>query len=180
MVQQKIPFGELPSASRVAAASVAGEREMLEAFLDLYREVVVRKVAGISEQDARRRLVDSSTTLGGVLKHLRVIEMNWFQRRLGKTPDAELPVRVDSWDDLDFTFVLDDSETVDDLVAAYRGQCDISREIAASRDLDDKVPQPHLGEVNLRWIYLHMIEETARHAGHADILREQIDGVTGP
>ncbi|MFC5290133.1 DinB family protein [Actinokineospora guangxiensis] len=175
----QVPFDELPSAQRMARASVGDERECLEAFLDLYRDVVVRKVAGVSEKDARRRLVGSSTTLAGIIKHLRVIEMNWFQRRLGLTPDDELPVRVLSWSRLESTFVLDDEETVDDVVAAYREQCDISRQVARAKQLADRVPQPQLGEVTLRWIYLHMIEETARHAGHADILREQIDGHTG-
>jgi hypothetical protein len=65
------------------------------------------------------------------------------------------------------------------LVARYDEQCARSREIAAKKQLDDIVPHPELGEVTMRWIVVHMIEETARHAGHADILREQIDGSTG-
>jgi hypothetical protein len=68
---------------------------------------------------------------------------------------------------------------VETLIAQYDEQCAVSRQTAAKYELDHVVPHPHLGEVSLRWIYVHMIEETARHAGHADILREQLDGTTG-
>jgi hypothetical protein len=79
----------------------------------------------------------------------------------------------------DVANVFDTGETVESLIVAYNAQCELSRETAARFGLDDVVPHPYLGEVSLRWILVHMIEETARHAGHADILREQIDGTTG-
>lgn len=164
-------------ASRDAVA-VAAERPMLEAFLDCYRDAIARKASGLSEQDTRRQLVGSNTTIAGLVKHLRVIEMNWFQRILGRTPDSDLPEV--SWDDYaDSSFVLEPNDTIDDLVAAYHEQCALSREIAGRHQLTDTAPHPQLGEVSLRWIYLHMIDETARHLGHADILREQTDGQTG-
>jgi uncharacterized damage-inducible protein DinB len=150
------------------------EREILEAFLDLYRDIMVAKVAGLSMEAARRRLVPSSTTLAGLIKHLASVEREWFRGILGQRPAEEVGVRVtdDGWG-------IDPDETVDDLVADYRRACDESREVAARFALEDSVPVSRLGQVSLRWIYVHLIEETARHAGHADILREQIDGSTG-
>lgn len=177
MVTQ-VPFDELPSFRRTFGAAVSEERSTLEAFLDLYRDVVVRKVHGLSDDDARRRLVNSETTLTGLVKHLRVVEMNWFQRILARLPDHELAVPVD-WEDPGFSFTLAAHDTTDGVAVAYREQCELSRQIAARHDLSDTVPHPELGEVSLRWIYVHMIHETARHVGHADILREQIDGATG-
>ncbi|MGP3968787.1 DinB family protein [Streptomyces sp. 6N223] len=157
-------------------AGTGGEREVLEAFLDFYRGVLVRKASGLSEADARRRLVPSMTTLAGLVKHATGVERGWFQRRWAGRSDAEIGGHVggreDSWE-------LGEDETVPALVAEYERACEESRRIAAGSALDESVPHPRLGRVSLRWIYVHMIEETARHAGHADILREQIDGATG-
>jgi uncharacterized damage-inducible protein DinB len=152
------------------------EREVLEAFLDFHREVLVRKVLGVSEQEARYRRVPSKTTLAGLVKHMIGVERGWFQRVLAGRPVEEIGPNVgggaDSWD-------LAEGETVESLVEEYRRACDQSRQTAARFALDDAVPQRRLGQVSLRWIYVHMIEETARHVGHADILREQTDGATG-
>ena len=154
--------------------STADEREMLDAFLDLYRDTVVGKVRGLSEEEARRRLVPSLTTAGGLLKHLRWVETGWFHQVLGaRAGDNRRPHERES------EFRMEPDETVDSLVAAYVVACAESRRIAAAHALDDRVPHGRMGEVSVRWIYLHMIEETARHAGHLDILREQIDGATG-
>jgi hypothetical protein len=161
------------------AAGVADERTTLEAFLDYYREAVMSKVRGLSQEDARRRLVPSATTLAGLIKHLNRVEVSWFQHRLAQIPSEELPALRWIDDDLDGDFTVDSNETTESLIADYDAQCAISRQTAAKFQLDDVVPHPHLREVSLRWIYVHMIEETARHAGHADILREQIDGTTG-
>ncbi|MGH3941116.1 MAG: DinB family protein [Pseudonocardiaceae bacterium] len=172
------PDLELPQpVRRVIAAAVAEERPTLEAFLDFYRDTVTRKVRGVSEEDARRRLVPSATTLGGIVKHLRLVELNWFERILAQIPDSALPPV--SWDDPDAGFRMAAGETVDQLIADYDRQCERSRQIAARHELADTSPHREIGEVSLRWIYVHMIDETARHAGHADILREQIDGTTG-
>jgi uncharacterized damage-inducible protein DinB len=150
------------------------EREVLEAFLDLYRDIMVAKVAGLSTEAARRRLVPSSTTLAGLIKHLASVEREWFRGILGQRPAEQVGVRVtdDGWG-------IDPDETIDDLVVDYQRACDESRAVAARFALDDSVPMPRLGQVSLRWIYVHLIEESARHAGHADILREQTDGATG-
>ena len=167
----------LQSVQHVYAVAATEERPTLEAFLDVYRNAVTRKVRGVSEEDARRRLVPSATTLGGILKHLRWVEWYWFQGIFAQTPGSELPSVP--WNDLDVTFRLESAETVEGLIAHYVEQCELSRQIASHHEFADTAQHPELGKVSLRWIYVHMIEETARHAGHADILREQIDGTIG-
>jgi uncharacterized damage-inducible protein DinB len=160
-----------PDVVAVMRCAVSGEREVLEAFLDFQRGVMRRKAAGLSEDQARRSLVPSATTIAGLLKHLTVVEHNWFERILAQQP-SELP-------EPDASFAVGPDETVKDVLAAYDAACARSRKIAAKFEFDHVVPQEELGQVSLRWIYAHMIEETARHAGHADILRELTDGSTG-
>jgi uncharacterized damage-inducible protein DinB len=156
--------------------STANERDVLEAFVDYYRQVLVGKLRGLSEDDVRRRLVPSQTTLLGLVKHAAAVERSWFQHRLDQRPRDQIEANsrgdAQSW-------VIGEDETVADVVAEYAEACARSRQIAARFALDDSVPHDRLGRVSLRWIYVHMIEELARHAGHADILREQIDGATG-
>jgi uncharacterized damage-inducible protein DinB len=156
--------------------STGTEREVLEAFLDGYREVMKRKVLGLSEQDARRSLVPSLTTMTGLLKHLSAVERGWFQRTLARRSAEE--IEANSRGD-DASWQVREDESIADLITEYDQACNESRRIAAGLDLDDSAPHRRLGQVSLRWVYVHMIEETARHAGHADILREQTDGVTG-
>ena len=160
-------------------AAVADEPTTLWAFLDFYREALVAKVTGVSEEDARRRRVPSATTLAGLVKHLARVEMSWFQHRLGQIPVEDLPELARWLDDPEAEFRVEEDETLDVLIERYRRQCELSREVAARFDLDHVVPHPALGEVSARWITVHMIEETARHLGHVDILREQIDGSVG-
>ncbi|RIV38963.1 DinB family protein [Micromonospora radicis] len=157
-------------------ARTGDERAVLESFLDFHRAVVLRKLRGLSEADATHRLVPSATTLAGLIKHLTLVERNWFPALLDPGPGE---VHLTSPEDAAASFALTDGETVEGLAAAYEAQCVRSREVAARFDLDHVAPQPQLGEVSLRWILVHMIEETARHAGHADILRELTDGSTG-
>ncbi len=172
------PDVELSPVQRVAAATTAEERPMLESFLDFYRDALVRKVDGLSEEQVRRQLVGSRTTLAGLVKHLRAVEMGWFQRTLAQVPEGELPVAT-TGEEPDLSFAVDDTDTLAELIAAYRQQCALSREFAGRYPLSTSFSHRELGEVSLRWIYVHMIEETARHLGHADVLREQIDGATG-
>ncbi|MFC4150552.1 DinB family protein [Micromonospora mangrovi] len=157
-------------------ARTGDERAVLDAFLDFHRGIVLRKVRGLSDADASRRLVPSLTTLAGLLKHLALVEENWFPLLF-----APEPGEVHRTDEKGTTegFTLDAGETVETLIAAYEAACARSREVAARFDLDHVVPHPLLGEVSLRWVLVHMVEETARHAGHADILRELTDGETG-
>ncbi len=108
------------------------------------------------------------------MKHVTAVEREWFQLVLARrTPDDVGGVdENDGW-------AVGRHETVDDLVRDYERACAESRGAASDLALDDTVPHPRSGRVSLRWTYVHMIEETARHAGHMDILREQIDGATG-
>jgi uncharacterized damage-inducible protein DinB len=155
--------------------STAGERETLEAFLNGYRAVLRRQLTGLSEDDARRRLVPSETTMAGILKHMASVERVWFQHVLAQRAADEIAGDVGggptSWQ-------VGPDETIKDLVAEYERACAESDVVAAGMALDDTAPHSRMGRVSLRWVYVHMIEETARHAGHADIIREQTDGAT--
>lgn len=157
-------------------ASAAAERELLEAFIDAYRAVIGAKLRGLSEDDARRSLVPSLTTLIGLVKHAAAVERNWFQHCLDQQPRER--IGGNSFGD-DASWQVSPDETVADVIAEYAAVCARSRQIAAGFTLDDTVPHPRLGRVSLRYIYVHMIRELARHCGQADILREQIDGMTG-
>lgn len=164
---------EMPQPRRRERGPV-GERSTLESFLDDYRDIVVRKVAGLSGADARRRLVASPTTVGGLIKHLRWAEYGWFDQLLQERLDDNRRLHKREWE---FDFLPEESLAT--LITEYQAQCEQSRRIAAQYPLDHQVPHRRLGPVSLRWIYVHMIEETARHTGQLDILREQLDGATG-
>lgn len=151
-----------------------GERATLESFIDDYRDIVVRKVAGLGDTDARRRLVSSPTTAGGLIKHLRWVEYGWFDQLLQERTNDNRRAHERAWE---FEFLPE--ESLPTLIAEYQTQCEESRRIAARYALEHVVPHRRLGTVSLRWIYLHLIEETARHTGQLDILREQLDGATG-
>lgn len=161
---------------RILLGLTGSERPVLEAFLDFHRLVLVRKVCGVSDQQARHRRVPSQTTLAGLIKHMTGVERGWFQQVLAGRRPEDIGPNVgggeDSWD-------LAENETVDSLIGEYQRACEQSRQTAGRFALDDSVPEPEMGRVSLRWIYVHMIEETARHVGHADILREQTDGAAG-
>jgi hypothetical protein len=156
--------------------AVAAERETLEGFLEYHRRVLGGKLRGLSEEDARRRLVPSLTTPLGLVSHAAAVERNWFQHYLAGTPREAIDgnARGDdpSWE-------VGPDATIDGVIAEFDRACAASRQIAAGFALDQTVPHDQLGEVTLRWIYVHIIREHARHIGHADILRELIDGATG-
>jgi hypothetical protein len=154
--------------------SSSPEREVLEAFLDMYRDIIRRKVTGLPDEHLSQRLVPSRTTLAGLIQHLTAVEQEWFQLVLAQRPAGEIAGRPadDGW-------AVRRGETADSMIAEYDRACEVSREVASGFGLDDTAPHPRLGHVSLRWVYVHLIEETARHAGHADILREQTDGATG-
>ena len=156
--------------------AVAAERETLEGFLEYHRRVLGGKLRGLSEEDARRRLVPSLTTPLGLVSHAAAVERNWFQHYLAGTPREEIGgnARGDdpSWD-------VGAGMTISDVIAEFESACAASRQIAAGFALDQTVPHDELGQVSLRSIYMNIFGEYARHAGHADILREQIDAATG-
>jgi uncharacterized damage-inducible protein DinB len=151
------------------------DRELLTSFLDYQRETVYVKCAGLSDEDARRALLPSEmTTVAGLVSHLRWVESYWFDVVLGGAPD----VAPYSEEDPDGEFRVGLHLPLSTLLADYRAQCAASRAVVARMDLDDESPADRRG-VSVRWALLHMIEETARHAGPLDILRELLDGVTG-
>jgi hypothetical protein len=152
-----------------------GELETLERVLDFYRGAIVWKLRGVTEDEARRALVPSGTSLLGIVKHLGFTEREWFQ---GAIAGQDLDLPFDD-DDPDGDWVLADEDTIASIIGFYEAECDESR--AVSRSVTDPgalVPWDD-GEVSVRRVVVHMLEETARHAGHMDILREQIDGATG-
>ena len=129
----------------------AGERAVLETFLDLYRDAVIRKVRGVSDGDAQLRLVGSATTLGGIVKHLHWVELEWFQRVLTRRC-VEAPPVPGADSDPDAEFRLEPGDTVEHLLAGYEAACATSRATAAAHALDDVAPRFRMGEVSLRWI----------------------------
>lgn len=162
-------------AERVMAQAAGAERPTLEAFLDYYRDVVTRKISGVSDWSLRRRWVGSQTTLGGLVKHLAVVERTWFGQVL--EPEATSEPGIDGPPRSGFE--LDAGDSAEALLQDYALACRDSRTKAGMFRITDTVTHPELGAVSLRWIYLHVIDETARHAGHLDILRELTDGSTG-
>ncbi|MEX1004098.1 MAG: DinB family protein [Acidimicrobiia bacterium] len=160
--------------------TTADEITTLTTFLDYFREVVVHKLEGVEEPGLRAVLVPSpGTTLGGIIHHLAHVERWWFQQVYGGA-DLGNPW---SGDDPDADFRVPPDATAESLIAFYRECCARSREIVDDQpDLDRAVKRPGSTSgrmFSLRWILVHMIEETARHAGHLDLLRETWDGAVG-
>jgi hypothetical protein len=159
---------EQPSFSE--ATLIGSEREQLEAFLDDNRSELAAALDGMTEEQAGRSLVPSLTTLLGLVKHAAAVERLWFQvSLLGRARDElRLP------EDTDESFRLAADDSIASISADFAAACDESRAAAAGYGLDDLVLHNRRGPLTLRWVYVHMVEELARHAGHADILREQI------
>ena len=158
-----------------AEASTESERAGLIEFLDYQREALIKKLDGVSDHDARRAPTASSLSLLSLVKHSSIWERRWFQVIVaGRSFPGEWPeVRTEEPDQ---TFHLTDEDTAETVLAYYRVQIAASQQILANFDLDTPCALAEMAEQNLRWVALHMIEETARHAGHADIIRETIDG----
>ncbi|WP_194815415.1 DinB family protein [Nocardia sp. XZ_19_385] len=148
------------------------ERAIIEDLLDRSREALIETVRGLSDADARRRLVASLTTPISLLKHAAAAERIWFQRFWAGLDESE----CDGYSRRDEgTFTVADDESLAAVIAEFERASRRSREIASRFDLDDTKTNPREGTVSMRWTLLAMIQEFARHAGHGDILREQID-----
>ncbi len=154
-----------------------GEREMLEAWLEFHRATLLLKCKGLDDAARKRRPVRSSKlSLHGLVRHMAEVERNWFQRTLRQDPDASALWFEGGIEDSEFV-PLDDADWASDL-AIWRAECEAARRAAADFELDDTGVRR--GEpCSLRWIYVHMIEEYARHNGHADLIRELVDGTVG-
>jgi uncharacterized damage-inducible protein DinB len=163
------------STPRQRPPEAATEREVLSGMLDFLRATAVTKVAGLSDSDAFRRPVPpSALSAAGVLKHLTGVERFWFSIDFAGT-DVAWP-----WTEEDphGNFRPGKDETLAGIVAGYDAECQRSRQVTASAGLDD-VARAEGMSFTLRYALVHMIEETARHCGHLDLLRESIDGATG-
>jgi Protein of unknown function (DUF664) len=155
----------------------ASERAALTAFLDKQRDILVRKIEGVTDEDARLAPTASALSLLGIVKHCALWERRWFQVIFaGRSVPGDWP-EVRSRTRADFEVGADD--TVQQWLGCYADQVAESRRIVASSELDARCALPGMADRNLRWVLMHHIEEVARHAGHADIIRETIDGSTG-
>jgi hypothetical protein len=158
--------------------STSNERDALAGFLDRQRDALIRKVRGVSDTDARRAPTASSLSLLGLLKHSAVWEDRWFQGIVAGRPLPDgWPERKSPIPDQDF--LVDEGDTVEQWVARYEDAARTSRQIVAAMELAHSCARTDIIECNLRCVLLHLIEETARHAGHADIIRETLDGSRG-
>ena len=162
---------------------VAGERETLVAFLNFQRAVMIDKASGLTQEQWGTRLEPSSMTLGGMIYHLTVVEESWFADMFAGEGLGEPWASVDWEVDRDWEWNVAPTMDPEVVLDAYRSATKRSNEIVASvgelEQLSAKTGGDQGEHWSLRWILVHMIEETARHAGHADLIRESIDGSTG-
>ncbi|WP_406466000.1 DinB family protein [Streptomyces sp. NBC_00111] len=146
------------------------ERAQLDAFVEEYRGAVEATLDGLTEEQARRRLVSSATTLLGLLKHVTWMQRVWFEECVGGTSRRELGLVQNP----DESFRLADDDTVASVTAAHQEACARALAVVAELPLDKVVTGHRTGPRTLRWVYLQVLRELAHHCGHADILREQL------
>ncbi len=165
-----------PEAARESVPRNADERTQLDAWLEFHRHTLLRKCAGLTaEQLAERSASPSNLSLIGVVRHMTEVERGWLRGRWFGAP-LDAIYRTDGHPDGDFEQA--SAATAERDLARYAEEIALARKAVADRVLDETFRlRDH--DVNLRWIYLHMIEEYARHNGHADLIRERIDGATG-
>jgi len=156
---------------------MVGEKETLTSFLRFHQDTLLTKLEGLSDAVLSRALVPSGLSLIGLLKHATYVHARWFELCFQDENPGDLPWPTNEW-------ILEENETSAGLIEAYHRHVGLARTVVDEPDLEDLNRgwsgggwEP--GTFNLRWIVVHMIEELARHNGHADILREQIDGKTG-
>ncbi len=147
-------------------------RAQFEVFLDEHRVAINGCLDGLTEEQVRRSLVPSRTTLLGLVKHATFVEKVWFDEAVTCRSRAEIGIPATP----DESFVLEDGDTIATVQRAHREACEASRRATSSLGLDDLVHGNRRGPLPLRWVYLHMLRELAQHCGHADILREQLVG----
>jgi uncharacterized damage-inducible protein DinB len=163
--------------NRVDPPYVADERAMLEAWLDYHRATLAWKCEGLDDARLRQRAVPpSSLSLLGLVRHMADVERNWFRRVLG---GEDVPGLYWTDDDPDGDFDNVDAADVQEAFATWRAECDHARRAAAAAPSLEATGLRRGETVSLRWILVHMVEEYARHNGHADFLRERIDGTVG-
>jgi hypothetical protein len=146
------------------------ERTQFEAFVEEYRSALESTLDGLTDEQARSRLVPSATTLLGLLKHVTWMQRVWFEECIGGTPRLELGLVQTPGE----SFQLADADTVISVTAVHRQACSTARSVVADLSLDAVVTGHRAGPRTVRWVYLQVLRELAHHCGHADILREQI------
>jgi uncharacterized damage-inducible protein DinB len=167
----------VPEIHRTDEPFVADERAMLEGFLDWQRTTLLHKCAGLDgEQLASRSVSPSELSLLGLIRHLASVERHWFRQRFLGEPVEPLFSRAGV---PGVAFAEVDPTRAEADVATLRAEWEACRRAVAGISLDKTFRDGRWGEMSLRWVYQHMIEEYARHNGHADLLRERIDGTTG-
>ncbi|MDT4911911.1 MAG: hypothetical protein QOC66_1039 [Pseudonocardiales bacterium] len=155
------------------------ERATIEGFLDFHRATLELKCRGLTpEQLATRSVPPSSLSLLGIVRHLTDVERNWFDRFVRETKRPPLFYSEDEPDG-DFDNAVGTAAAVEEAFAAWRAAVEESRAASARTALDATFDHPRNGPTSLRWVLTHLVEEYARHNGHADLLRETIDGATG-
>lgn len=163
--------------ARVDPPYVQDVADSLAAWLDYERATILRKLDGLDDAALRRPMVPSGTCLLGLVKHLTEVEHGWFVNGVGQAGEPP-PYSTD--DDPDADFHLGPDESTQDVVSAYLAVCERSRMVLADvSSLDQTYDSARHNTIDVRWVATHMIEETARHNGQADILRELIDGTVG-
>ena len=168
-----------PRVERTDPGRILGEREALEAWLDFHRDTLLLKCAGLTADQLKERAVPPSRlSLLGLVRHMTEVERWWFRMHAADT-DLPFPYDPDQTGQ-DFEALADADAAAN--IEAFKQEVDQARADVAGKQLEEVVPShaDHSGLTrDIRWIYLHMIEEYARHNGHADLIRERIDGVTG-
>jgi hypothetical protein len=165
-----------PPDTRPEPPYVGGERDTLVGFLDYQRATLLWKCAEVGAEDLVRRVVPTSNlSLVGIVRHMTLVEWSWFEERFA---GLSIPPPISTDDDVDADFNDLDSARVDVDLARFDAQCAISRRLTSAAELDQLAAVAR-NPLTLRWILVHMIEEYARHNGHADLLREAIDGAVG-
>jgi uncharacterized damage-inducible protein DinB len=149
-----------------------GEKESLHVSLDRHRDAILWKLQGLDEEQAGRPMTPSGTSLLGIVKHLAAVEYGWFCQTFGREVE---PLWFDPEDD----FQIGAEESIAWIVAFHDRARAAADKAITELDLEDLGTSWAGERVTLRWVLIHMLEDTARHAGHADILRELIDGATG-
>ncbi|MFC8762771.1 MULTISPECIES: DinB family protein [Streptomyces] len=164
---------------RVDPSTTSGEREALEQWLDFHRATLARKCEGLDDAQLRTlSAAPSDLNLLGLVRHMAEVERGWFRRVLA---GEETRWIYSTDEDRDRDIHTTEDDTYEEAYATWQAEIAHAREVAAGRGLDELGAGEHRSgrTFNLRWIYLHMIEEYARHNGHADLIRERIDGATG-
>jgi uncharacterized damage-inducible protein DinB len=160
----------------------SGERDALAQYLDYQRETILLKCEGLGKDQLAQRIPTSALTLAGLLYHLALVEEAWLEVRFLGLDRRDDFTDVD-WDaDPDWEFHTATTMDPEELKNRYRAACERSRQAAARAQSLDQLSEfkgPDGWQFTLRWALLHLIEETARHAGHADLIREAIDGAVG-